>query len=193
VSLVLRGHQQIDANRLAVAARGEILCAPQEARKQLESHLGLQISNNRLRGMRPARDKVLQEGLACTAQQHGYFQQYRYVAESGANFRLPLVLGETDEGNVMVCVLFVRDGLTFVETEIYGDLNARLSVARSVFGLSEGQTLVAHRIVQGNNLIAASDALGISKNTTRTHLSRIYEKTGINPQTALVRTLLSVG
>ena len=64
---MLRGHQQIDANRLAVDAKGEILCAPQEALKQLESHLGLQISNNRLRGMRPAWDKVLQEGLACTA------------------------------------------------------------------------------------------------------------------------------
>ncbi|WP_298987233.1 DUF4440 domain-containing protein [uncultured Roseibium sp.] len=192
-SFVLRGHQQIDANRLAVNAKGEILCAPYEARKQLERHQGLQISNNRLRAARPEWDKILQAALERAALQHGYFQHYRYMVESGRNFRLPVVLGETDEGNVVVCVLFVRDGLTFVETASDGDINVRLSVAGSVFGLSEGQMLLARRIVQSDNLITASETLGISKNTARTHLSRIYEKTGVNSQTALVRTLLSIG
>lgn len=192
-SFVLHGHQQIDSSRLAVNAKGEILCAPDEARKQLERHPGLQISNNRLRATKPAWGKILQAGLECAAEQHGYFQHYRYMAESGRNFRLPIVLGETDEGSVAVCVLFVRDGLTFVETQNDGDIDARLSVAKTVFGLSEGQMLLAHRIVNGDNLTIASETLGISKNTARTHLSRIYEKTGINSQTALVRTLLSVG
>lgn len=192
-SFVLRGHQQIDSNRLAVNAEGEILCAPDKARSQLKSHPGLQISNDRLRATRPAWDKILQAGLKCAAEQHGYFQHYRYMAESGRNFRLPLVLGETDEGRVAVCVLFVRDGQTFVETQKDGDIDARLSVAKVVFGLSEGQMLLVHRIVSGDNLKTASDALGVSVNTSRTHLSRIYVKTGVNSQTALVRTLLSVG
>lgn len=192
-SFILHGHQQIDTSRLAVNAKGEILCAPEEARKQLESHPGLQISNNRLRAMKPAWDKILQAGLSCAAEQHGYFQHYRYMAESGRNFRLPIVLGETDDGRVAVCVLFVRDGVTFVESQNDGDVDARLNVAKIIFGLSEGQMLVAHRIVYGDNLNAASKTLGISRNTVRTHLSRIYEKTGINSQTALVRTLLSVG
>jgi DNA-binding CsgD family transcriptional regulator len=192
-SFVLHGHQQTDSNRLAVDAKGEVLCAPKAARQKLEGHPGLQISNNRLRATRPAWDKILQAGLACAAEQHGYFQHYRYMGESGQNFRLPVVLGETDEGSVVVCVLFVRDGVTFVETENGGDVDARLNVAKTIFGLSEGQMLLAHRIIQGDNLTAASETLGISKNTVRTHLSRIYEKTGINSQTALVRTLLSVG
>lgn len=192
-SFVLRGHQQIDSSRLAVNADGEILCAPDQARSQLESHPGLQISNNRLRASKPAWDKILQAGLKCAAEQHGYFQHYRYMAESGRNFRLPLVLGETDEGRVAVCVLFVRDGQTFVETQKDGDIDARLNVAKIVFGLSEGQMSLVHRIVSGDNLKTASDALGISVNTARTHLSRVYVKTGVNSQTALVRTLLSVG
>ena len=90
-------------------------------------------------------------------------------------------------------MLFVRDGQTFVETQKDGDIDARLSVAKVVFGLSEGQMLLVHRIVSGDNLKNASDALGVSVNTSRTHLSRIYVKTGVNSQTALVRTLLSVG
>jgi DNA-binding CsgD family transcriptional regulator len=192
-SFVLRGHQHIDANRLAVNAKGEIQCAPGEALEKLKSHLGLTISNNKLRGIRPSWDKILQSALEQAGKQHGYFHHYRYMSESGQSFRLPVVLGETDEGSVVVCVLFVRDGLTFVETGSDGDIDARLSVAKSVFGLSEGQMLLAHRIVEGDNLTTASNRLGISKNTARTHLTRIYEKTGINSQTALVRTLLSVG
>ncbi|MEM8728900.1 MAG: nuclear transport factor 2 family protein [Pseudomonadota bacterium] len=192
-SFVLRGHQKVDSNRLAVNAKGEILCAPDEALVQLGSHQGLQISNNRLRATKPAWDKILQAGLQCAAEQHGYFQHYRYMSECGRNFRLPIVLGETDDGSVAVCVLFVRDGQTFVETQDDGDVDARLSVAKQVFGLSEGQMVLAQRIVCGDNLKTASNTLDISINTARTHLSRIYVKTGVSSQTALVRTLLSVG
>lgn len=192
-SFVLRGHQQIDSNRLAVNANGKILCAPEAARSKLESHPGLQISNGRLRATKSSWDKVLKAGLKCAAEQHGYFQHYKYMTESGRNFRLPLVLGETDEGCVAVCVLFVRDGQTFVETQKDGDIDARLGVAKIVFGLSKGQMLLVHRIVSGDNLKTASEALDISVNTARTHLSRVYIKTGVNSQTALVRTLLSVG
>jgi DNA-binding CsgD family transcriptional regulator len=192
-SFVLRGHQQIDSTKLSVNASGEILCAPDNARDHLKNHPSLKISNNRLRATKPAWDKILQAGLKSAAEQHGYFQHYRYVTEAGQNFRLPLIFGETDAGGVAVCVLFVRDGQTFVETQQDGDIDARLNVARTVFGLSEGQMLLAQRIVCGDNLTAASDALDISVNTARTHLSRIYVKTGVNSQTALVRTLLSVG
>lgn len=192
-SFVLRGHQRSDAKRLAVDAKGTILTAPEDARAHLENHPGLQISNNRLRATKPAWDKILQAGLTCAAEQHGYFQHYRYMSESGKDFRLPVVLGETDAGGVAVCVLFVRDGVTFVETRNDGDLEARLTVAKAIFGLSDGQMLLADRIVCGDGLTAASAALGISINTARTHLSRIYVKTGVNSQTALVRTLLSVG
>jgi len=192
-SFVLRGHQGIDRQRLAVNAKGEILCAPEEARAQLQNHPGLTISHNRLRARRPKWDATLQEGLAAAAERHGFFQHYRYTAEAGQNFRLPLVLGETDDGRVAVCVLFVRDGITFVETSDDGDLEARLEVGKLVFGLSDGQMGLARRIACGDNLTLAAEDLGISINTARTHLSRIYAKTGVNSQTALVRTLLSVG
>ncbi|MDA8587105.1 LuxR C-terminal-related transcriptional regulator [Rhodobacteraceae bacterium] len=192
-SFILRGHQQIDEDRLAVDAKGKILCAPDQARLQLESHAGLQISNNRLRATKPSWDKILQAGLKIAAEQHGYFQHYKYMAESGRSFRLPLVLGEADDGSVAVCVLFVRDGQTFVETQTDGDIDARLNIAKSVFGLSDRQMLLAQRIICGENLKTASGTLNISVNTARTHLTRIYVKTGVNSQTALVRTLLSVG
>ena len=70
--------------------------------------------------------------------------------------------------------------------------NARHSSAND-FGLSEGQLRVARRIAGGDGLKEAAEALGISVNTDRTHLARLYEKTGFNTRTALVRLLLSVG
>jgi DNA-binding CsgD family transcriptional regulator len=192
-SFVLRGHQQVDANRLAVDADGRVPCAPNAALNLLVGHDCLQISAGRLRATTPAWDKTLQAAIQSAAAQHGYFQHYRYTTEHGRNFRLPVVLGEKDEGGVAVCVLFVRDGVTFVETQNDGDLDARLTIAKAIFGLSDGQMQLAKRIVNGDGLIAAAAALGITINTAKTHLSRIYVKTGVNAQTALVRSLLSVG
>lgn len=189
----LRGHLRMDANRLAVDAKGKVICAPPDAVARLEQHGALRISNSQLRATRTAWDKVLQEGIRTAASLHGYFQQYRYAAQTGRNFRLPLVLGEDDAGGVVVCTLFVRDAMTLVELPSEADVAERLQAAQLIFGLSDGQLAIAERIVQGDGLTAAAEALGISINTARTHLQRTYVKTGVNTQTALVRTLLSVG
>lgn len=192
-SFMLMGHQAVDAEKLALDAKGNVLCAPKIALERIEHHPGLTISNNRIRAIRSEWDKTLREGLEAAAARHGYFQHYRYMSQSGRNFRLPIVLGETDEGGVAVCVLFVRDGMTFLETVQESDLEDRMNVAKAIYGLSEAQMILAQRIVGGEDLPSASEAMGITINTARTHLSRIYAKTGINSQTALVRTLLSVG
>ncbi|MEL6640198.1 MAG: nuclear transport factor 2 family protein [Pseudomonadota bacterium] len=192
-SFILRGHQRIDKNRVAIDAKGKVLCAPERALKAIEAHPGLQISHGILRGAKREWDKVLQAGIKCAAGQHKYFQHYRHQSKNGRDFRLPLVLGETDTGGVAVCTLFVRDEMTFVDVQTAEDLDDRLTVAKAIFGLSDGQLGLAHRIVEGDNLTSAAATLGISVNTARTHLSRIYDKTGVHSQTALVRTLLSVG
>ena len=192
-SFVLHGHQSTDRLRLAVDANGKVLCAPEDALAYVRTHPGLTVSNNRLRGTKPAWDKILKAGLKLAAEQHGYFQHYRYLTESGQMFRLPIVFGETDDGGVAVCVIFVRDGQTFVETQNEVEIDNRLKAAKSVFGLSEKQVLLAHHIVSGQSLKTASAELGISVNTARTQLARIYLKTGVNSQTALVRSLICVG
>jgi DNA-binding CsgD family transcriptional regulator len=45
--------------------------------------------------------------------------------------------------------------------------------------------------MQGEALVRAADRLGISHNTARTHLQRIYRKTGTSHQGELIRLLLS--
>jgi DNA-binding CsgD family transcriptional regulator len=192
-SFVLHGHLREDAKRLAIDSRGRVLCAPEEALSLLKAHPALQLKNGRLRATRPAWDEVLQAGIQCASEQHQYFQHYRYATQHRGNFRLPLVLGELDHGGVAVCTLFVRDEMTLVEIQGEHDITDKLKLAKAIFSLSDGQLALAQRIIGGSSLVAAADDLGISINSVKTHLSRIYVKTGVNSQTALVRTLLSLG
>lgn len=191
-AFVLSGAVEDAGPRIAVDGRGQVLSLPEGARTALADHPGLTISHGRLRARRPAWDAVLQEGLARAAGLHGFCQHYRFTADHGRQFRLPLVLGETAEGGLAVCMLFVRDGMTFVDLQPGGDFDARLDLARALYGLSEAQAALARHVVGGQSLTAAARELGISVNTARTHLSRIFDKTGVQSQTALVRTLLSI-
>ena len=72
-------------------------------------------------------------------------------------------------------------------------IDRRLQLANVVYGLSAAQLRLAREIVGGLALPAAAEKLGISPNTARTHLNRIFEKTGVSNQAALVRCLLTVG
>ncbi|KJZ20923.1 LuxR family transcriptional regulator [Loktanella sp. S4079] len=192
-SFVLRGHQRDDDSRIALNASGKVVFASERMREILNEHEWLQISAGRLRARHRDWDRILQTAIQCAAEQHKYFQQYRYAAQHGRSFRLPVVLGETDSGSVAFCTLSVRDELTFVSLPSEQDLADRLHIARAIYGLSDGQTALAQRIVGGDSLPDAAHALGVSVNTLRTQLTRIYDKTGVNSQAALVRALLSVG
>lgn len=50
----------------------------------------------------------------------------------------------------------------------------------------------AVEILKGDGIQAAADRLSISQATARTHLSRIFDKTGVRRQAELVRLLISV-
>ncbi|MGH6845441.1 MAG: helix-turn-helix transcriptional regulator, partial [Methylocella sp.] len=55
------------------------------------------------------------------------------------------------------------------------------------FGLTPAETRVLAEIIAGNGLPAAAARLKISSGTVRIHAYRIFEKTGTNRQTELIR------
>lgn len=69
--------------------------------------------------------------------------------------------------------------------------DTRLAAAAAVYGLSPAQQQVAGLIVDGLSLVEIGERLGVSVTTARTHLNRIFDKTGVRTQPALVRALLS--
>ncbi len=60
---------------------------------------------------------------------------------------------------------------------------------RCRFGLSDAESGVAIEILKGDGRRAAARRLGISETTAKTHLAKIFEKTGTHRQAELVRLL----
>jgi DNA-binding CsgD family transcriptional regulator len=81
-----------------------------------------------------------------------------------------------------VAILFVTDP----------DRKTRLPIAwfQRRFGLTAAEAAFAGEIVAGAGIQAAADRLQISRSTGRTHLARIFEKTGTHRQAELVRLML---
>jgi DNA-binding CsgD family transcriptional regulator len=61
---------------------------------------------------------------------------------------------------------------------------------REKFGLTPAEAAFAVEISTGDGIQAAADRLLISRSTARTHLSRIFDKTGTRRQAELVRVLI---
>lgn len=192
-SLIVKGEQSETPNRLAVLKNSEVIWMAEGTAEAMTENKGFTISAGRLRARRPEWDKMLQGALLRAEQLQSYFAQHRFLTETGNSFRYPIVLGEDDDGNVIWCALSVRDGRTYVDFDLDAILERKLMGAKVIFGLSDSQLLLAKQISSGRSLTDSAEALGITINTARTHLSRIYDKTGVNSQTALVRLLLSVG
>jgi DNA-binding CsgD family transcriptional regulator len=69
------------------------------------------------------------------------------------------------------------------------DVAAGLSAFATKYGLSRRESEVAAEIVKGRSYQEAADSLFISIKTVKTHISRVYEKTGCPNKVALVLLL----
>jgi len=67
----------------------------------------------------------------------------------------------------------------------------RILLLASEFGLSRAEQRVARMLVEGLSPIEVSDKLEISINTVRSHMKKIFRKTGSRRQSDLIRLLLS--
>jgi DNA-binding CsgD family transcriptional regulator len=71
-------------------------------------------------------------------------------------------------------------------------LLARLDTASKAFALSPAQHRLTSALVEGMQLTDAAEREGVSLNTAKTQLQRVFDKVGVRTQPALVRALLAV-
>ena len=64
------------------------------------------------------------------------------------------------------------------------------SLLQSLFGLTLAEARLAREVMHGDGLQACARRLGVAANTARTHLNRVFDKTGTKRQAELVRLLL---
>lgn len=67
----------------------------------------------------------------------------------------------------------------------------RLDLAAMIYGLSPAQRQLCALLAEGLPLTAIAARMGVTVNTARTHLNRVFDKTGVRTQPALVRVLLT--
>ena len=83
------------------------------------------------------------------------------------------------EPAALVCVTDLEAGIRLPEERI-----------RELFGLTRAESRVAMALFEGARASEAADALGISVNTAKVHITRIFEKTGVNRQAELVALMM---
>ncbi|MGO1074719.1 helix-turn-helix transcriptional regulator [Inquilinus sp. CA228] len=113
------------------------------------------------------------------------------AAAGGARLRLSRPSGAPP---LLVTVIPVRGGaapcvaLFVMDPDIAGTPSPAL--LQELFGLTAAEAVFAAEISRGDGMQAVAERLSIAPTTARTHLTRIFEKTGTRRQAELVRLLM---
>ena len=163
---------------------GQIVWKNAAAEAALASDEDLVVRNGRLHIRNSEADRNLYDGI-------------RWATELGRDFiprrgSLPIVL-QAGQGNPAKVWWVIGDaGAILFSLGEAGRTDRQLAVAAIIFGLSASQKTIAAHVIAGRSMEAAAALMGIKESSTRTHLDRVYEKTGVHTQGALIRVLLSV-
>jgi DNA-binding CsgD family transcriptional regulator/PAS domain-containing protein len=98
---------------------------------------------------------------------------------AGALHVLPLRPGRgTFDASVIAAVFVARADTPFI---------APTALVAALFGLTPAEARVFEQIAAGRTVEETSDALNIGRSTVRTHLLRLFDKTGVRRQAELVQ------
>lgn len=178
--------------QIALDAEGRIVRLGDNAKRQVDRHPGFVIRDGRLQAIDRDVDRNLKEAVGRASALHGYFEQAAYAEMEGQRFAYPLILeGKEGEGHEVILIT-VQDRQTYVNFGTSDAAIANLDASAAIFDLSENQHRIALGVFRGQSLPEIAASMGISPATAKTHLQRVYQKTGTASQTALVRCLLSI-
>ena len=178
-----------DVPAVEVSEGCEVIWLNPSAATALKSFAGLTISHGILRATEPELNVHLRKAIVGAHNLTGFGKFNRAKSEGGGEVSFPVVVGQREDGTDLFCRVKVADGRVYILFGRELDLSSQVDLVEAIYGLSTSQTKITKRITQGLDLEAAAEALGISKNTARTHLRRVYEKVGVNSQIELVRLI----
>jgi DNA-binding CsgD family transcriptional regulator len=172
---------------IEVDPQARVLWMNRIARDQMSDHPGLLIAASRLRARQQGHDAALRDAIGWA------FERMRNLIPptTATRFVRPVRLGDDEEGAPLFCWVLPEDGKALVSFDDAGMVARRIQTAARIYHLSPAQVRLAGAIVDGQDLATASELIGVSVNTLRTQLQRIFDKTGARSQAALVRALLS--
>lgn len=108
------------------------------------------------------------------------------ASRSGGSARLAGV-----DGTLLVAACPIAEGAVLLRfTDPTATRLPEVRVLQDQFGFTPAEAALARDILAGNDLAASAARRGITLNTARVHLRRIFEKTGTRRQAELMRLLL---
>jgi DNA-binding CsgD family transcriptional regulator len=179
-----RSLEHVDSALIRVGPKSTVEWMNESARRAIEEGCGIAIWSGRLRATARAGDQRLQAAIRWAA-----------GLDLGLESRkgwLPVVLEGGSGESANICWVVADSGLVHVSINDHKLAEERLETAAVIFGLSPSQVRLAEHIITGKTLRDAAERLSVSLATVRTQLERMFDKTGVRSQPALVRVLLSV-
>jgi DNA-binding CsgD family transcriptional regulator len=184
--------EELEQGFLLVDAKARLLFVNRAARALLDAGAGLQLKAGALSASNSDEARTLRGLIASCAVEAGAGGEIVLQRGSG---RLPLdvlvapIRPETATASLpwtfpqrAVAIVLVSD------PEI--EIQAQAERLRDRFGFTPAETMLALEIIKGDGRQATADRLGITVGTARSHLSKIFDKTGVRHQAELVRLLL---
>jgi DNA-binding CsgD family transcriptional regulator len=149
--------------------------------------------------LRSARGVLLGHLAPDTERLHGLIRRcigQRETAGIGAEIALRRKSGEADVVALVaplkldLCGLPVRPAAVVIVSERGVDRAVSQPGIQEQYGLTPAEAAIAVEVMKGDGVSAVAKRLGVSSTTARTHLSRIFAKTGTHRQAELVRLLM---
>jgi len=172
---------------IVVDVRGRVLLANHSAQSLLDRCDGLALRDGRLSvaGSRREFQRRLEEALGSGSREAaGSSAPLKVARERGPDLELSIasigIVGTAPGARVPAAIVFVGDG---------GGLSVDAGALAALFELTPAEGRVAAELATGRSLGETTQKLAITANTARTHLKRIFEKTGTHRQAALVLLL----
>lgn len=183
---------QLSLATILLDEKGAVLSCNRMAEQLLAREPELQVANGYLQVGDEATTSELQRLIGAVLEQ----QQHRGPAvieamrirrdgdysDLGVAVR-PVPMNEWSEGRAVPTVAI------FISDPDFG-AEAPVKVITRLFGFTPTEAQLSLLLAEGLSLDEASQALGISRNTARTHLRSVFNKTGVSRQTLLVRLIL---
>jgi DNA-binding CsgD family transcriptional regulator len=184
---------EISASLFLVDERGRVVHTNAPGRALVAEGNLLQITGNRLVAADAAANNALTEifslaagGDAAVGAKGVAIPLTTRDGEQYVAHALPLTSGARNKAGATfsaVVAIFVRKAAL--------EIQSPLEVIAKVFKLTPSELRVLLAIVGVGGVPEVSEALGVAESTVKTHLSRIYKKTGTNRQAEVVKLVAS--
>lgn len=173
-----------------VSRDGRILYANEAAETILAGGIGLRVKDRSVRALDPGVDAQLQRMIdECRPGPRYATAATRLVVSDDLNaarvlvevlpYRVASFGSMSDIAEFGACAMLVM-------VDICAARDGRIERLRRRFGLTRAEAALCVEMLAGDGRAAAAARCGISVNTARTHLTRIFDKTGVTRQAQLV-------